>query len=1772
LVAQRLGFKSGVVVFTPKDGGEGHAICWVDLNEDKKFSEKEIIDLTTHDSFGELRIKDYLSYYAYRYGGCKVQLAGTGRKGELETIYPTSFASQLDGGIKTIKDFNFEGKRVVIRVDYNLPVEVEFDKEGNVTEVEITDAKRIKESLPTLIHILKENPQYILLITHFEPKVKLPTGKKEKINLSTEIIAQALKDILPQEYKEKVVFLPESVNKEGINEEAIATIKEGKEKIFFLENIRFAKGEKKNSKDLREQLSELADIYIIDAFGAIHRAHASLMPLTPNKGIGLLVEKEIEHLSKVFNPRHPFVAIFGGAKIEDKVDIIKTFLEIMEEGDKFLIGGAMAYTFLKAKDPQINLGNSLIEESKIDLAREILKEAEDKGIEILLPQDHVAATELSSNAQLISTQKEIPQGFMGVDIGEETIAQFKKALENAQTVIWNGPLGVFEKKQGGFIKGTESIAQILKDLSSQGKDVIIGGGDTAKAVKEAGLKEDEVFISTGGGATLEFLATKGNLPVLKNLKDDETSFASQVDGGINKVKDFVNDADVSCDIAQYPKILEPTKQLLTGLLEQSYQLPSFGKTNILNQKRTVNPTRARVLITGENFINISLANTATVINFTISIIERAMNSLRLFVNIGSISLTTLSQLLRPVKFNLSHPLDQFEGNLPVLENLKDGGESKDGRGLEKRSDNFALSLNKLPILKNLRKDKISEKSYEYSGFIGLVILSLLTGEIIDDIKKLKRRLLCMMWSKKLELWRLLILLKQKVFGLFMHIFQGLGSTISLCFFLMEKFVGFPVVISGWSFPRGFRRLSGERLKITMQEIYNFWKNISSWWNKTSDLFVNSLPKFYKLFEGRLGYLSNKYVLPPSLAPPADKIKKLLCPPFSYIPSVFIIFLPFIRGKRQTLSLKSSASNYENNNFDGGAILKRTSQGIKVEFSDEKISKTPSWYIAGYEFYFAKLKPFISMPLNKNFTHYVKVLRGRLRRPSRGILISQKKRSLLVEEDEIQAGEEGAIVAVFVRKGSVPQRVDNVNNFLVKSPEGAELEWKHISEMIPDDPEFATKDMYYTRPQILIEGYRFNFWYAGPYVHCGIHNHSQEPVPFKEIHLNLIGTKGGMVKYAGTTVDTEIERIILLPGEEHGPFWTIKEEKVFYGWHAWEAGEDGNLWVVFEDVKITSNDSSRDGGISEEEKGKILYTLEWVIEGKLKNPDDAWVLWEDFGAKAVEVLIEELGTDNIFRWNIIVDILVIIGNSTVAELSIKALENKDWRIRQRAVKVLGKIGYSKAKQPLLKALKDEEWPVRKEAVYALGSFGGKDVEEALVERLRDESEDVRRAATHVLGKLILIHNKRETLSLKRSTSNYENNNNNFDGGKKEKGGVKCYLYKTLKLIISLYQSLKKSSIYSVVTKKGGINFSAFMITDWLKPLKREDGRFLINYSPRRLLIWLKSLFLRAPPLKSTISLKSLLAKIKPYNINSHILYSSCQIQSSDDSYLNKFDKEVFNFELSKGLSNYCVEGSDPLGENPTKVWAISLEDALRLDLVEKIEGDLPVGWLVVPVSLKLKNYIERDHSSIKIFSIQRIGGRTSVVPYKGEFIKVKGASFFNNEVVDSYSGDDTSAKGALLLEEIIDEYYKLREITEGKRENFLPQPLGVVFLKERIFIRNNKGDLKEAKIGIVYTLESPYRMSQILNFEILRKYNLLTREEINSFFENIAKAIKKIYQKGYYHPFTSANNITKQGEIVDFEMVKEIDYRRHPQNKLFKMIRNVLWKSSSLDRFKESFDK
>ena len=258
---------------------------------------------------------------------------------------------------------------------------------------------------------------------------------------------------------------------------------------------------------------------------------------------------------------------------------------------------------------------------------------------------------------------------------------------------------------------------------------------------------------------------------------------------------------------------------------------------------------------------------------------------------------------------------------------------------------------------------------------------------------------------------------------------------------------------------------------------------------------------------------------------------------------------------------------ENINSSLTARLKKTEKGIEVEFVDKGISKTPRWELAGYKVYFAKLKPEAKMALDKTAINYVKVLRGGLISPERSVLSPELKRSLVVKEDYIQVGKQGATVAIFTNRGEPPLRADKLSDAPLNGLKSMQLEWKHISEMIPNNPEFADKDMYYSRPQILVDGYRLNLWYAGPNVHCGIHNHAEEPIPFKEIHVNLIGTKGGMVNYSGQTKDTETGRLILIPGEEHAAFWETKEGKPVYGYHAWEAGEDGNVWAVFEDTRI-----------------------------------------------------------------------------------------------------------------------------------------------------------------------------------------------------------------------------------------------------------------------------------------------------------------------------------------------------------------------------------------------------------------------------------------------------------------------------------------------------------------------------------------------------------------------------------------------------------------------------
>ena len=429
------------------------------------------------------------------------------------------------GEIPTIASVEVKDQRVVDRVDFNVPVDVEFDENNNVIDssIKITDANRIKKELPTILKLLESGSKYITLVTHFEPKLKIPGEKDRKIGLSTRVIAEKLKELLP-EYADKIEFLAGSVDADGLtitSEDLDKKAKENGTKLFITENIRFAKSEKKGDIKLREQLTSLADVYVNDAFAAFHREHSSMMPLGTSKNVvGDLVRYEVKNLSKAFRPKRPMVAIFGGSKVEDKVDVIDNFLETMKEGDTVLISGAMAYTFLAAINPDLNLGNSMLQKDKINLAKSILAKFDAKGIQYKLPIDHVITKELNKDAKkdsIITTDQNVGDGFMAVDIGPETAKMYAEILDGAKTVVWNGPAGVFEEKFGGFIDGFTVLAKKAKEIADNGADIIIGGGDTGKAFKETGVDGSKIFISTAGGASFAFLTTKGNMGVMRNL-------------------------------------------------------------------------------------------------------------------------------------------------------------------------------------------------------------------------------------------------------------------------------------------------------------------------------------------------------------------------------------------------------------------------------------------------------------------------------------------------------------------------------------------------------------------------------------------------------------------------------------------------------------------------------------------------------------------------------------------------------------------------------------------------------------------------------------------------------------------------------------------------------------------------------------------------------------------------------------------------------------------------------------------------------------------------------------------------------------------------------------------------------------------------------------------------------------------------------------------------------------------------------------------------------
>jgi phosphoglycerate kinase len=372
----------------------------------------------------------------------------------------------------SIRDLDLKGKRVFMRVDFNVPLALGGQ--------EITSDKRIKASLPNIQYVLDHGAGVVLASHLGRPKGKLNP------ELSLKPVARRLEQLLGRPVK----MAPDCVGPE------VEAMKPASGEVLLLENLRFHAEEEKNDPGFAKKLAALADLYVNDAFGSAHRAHAStvgIIAFMPEAAAGLLMEKELQYLTMVtINPAQPAIAILGGAKVSDKIEVISNLAKIV---DRILIGGAMAYTFLKSQGQPT--GKSLVEDDKVELARSLLASISGK---IMLPVDHVVVTELKEGAPFEITDS-VPPGKMGVDIGPKTIAEFAKVIAGAKTVIWNGPMGVFEKPP--FDRGTVAIA---KAVAESGAVSVVGGGDSEKAVKSAGVADKLSHISTGGGASLEFLA------------------------------------------------------------------------------------------------------------------------------------------------------------------------------------------------------------------------------------------------------------------------------------------------------------------------------------------------------------------------------------------------------------------------------------------------------------------------------------------------------------------------------------------------------------------------------------------------------------------------------------------------------------------------------------------------------------------------------------------------------------------------------------------------------------------------------------------------------------------------------------------------------------------------------------------------------------------------------------------------------------------------------------------------------------------------------------------------------------------------------------------------------------------------------------------------------------------------------------------------------------------------------------------------------------------
>jgi phosphoglycerate kinase len=392
----------------------------------------------------------------------------------------------------TITDLDVKGKRVVMRVDFNVPME------NGV----ITDDNRITEALPSINHVLSHGGLLILLSHFGRPKTAAD------IDYSLKPVA----DYLATKVSATVHFAADCVG--DVAKAAIAAAKPGE--IVVMENVRFHPAETKNDPQFSKQLAELGDLFVNDAFGSSHRAHSSVAGITDflqPAAAGFLLEKEIRYLSDaILQPKRPFVAILGGAKVSDKIPVIEN---LIDKVDTIIVGGGMTYTFYKALG--LPIGQSLLEADRVELAAELMAKAKAKGIRFMLPVDSTVSREFKNDTEHKTVgQDGIQDGWMALDIGPVTIARFREAILNAGTVVWNGPMGVFE--MDNFAKGTFAVAQALADATASGAITIIGGGDSAAAIKKAGLDGAVTHVSTGGGASLEYLEGKV-LPGIECLTD-----------------------------------------------------------------------------------------------------------------------------------------------------------------------------------------------------------------------------------------------------------------------------------------------------------------------------------------------------------------------------------------------------------------------------------------------------------------------------------------------------------------------------------------------------------------------------------------------------------------------------------------------------------------------------------------------------------------------------------------------------------------------------------------------------------------------------------------------------------------------------------------------------------------------------------------------------------------------------------------------------------------------------------------------------------------------------------------------------------------------------------------------------------------------------------------------------------------------------------------------------------------------------------------------------